>query len=216
MPFVPVSGVFQWILLFNLFNQAVSVTHDFLTGVTMDETYLNDISLALRNAWLAHVSPIQSSQISRVQSRAISQASSSAPEGQFTETSVNSGGVSEGTGAPGSVTIAVKKATLNRGRSYRGRMYVPGIPLSALSSGNADTVTSTFISNLLSALGLFYADALTADSTLMPVVVSRFSGVDPITHKPVPRTSGIKTPVAALVVNNQVDSQRRRLAGRGT
>jgi hypothetical protein len=48
------------------------------------------------------------------------------------------------------------------------------------------------------------------------VVISRFSGVDPITHRPIPRSEGITTPIDnAAFTDNKSDSQRRRLPGRG-
>jgi hypothetical protein len=47
------------------------------------------------------------------------------------------------------------------------------------------------------------------------VVVSRFSGVD-ANGDPIPRAAGVTTPITSvLVVDNIVDSQRRRLPGRG-
>jgi len=47
------------------------------------------------------------------------------------------------------------------------------------------------------------------------VVVSRFSGVDADGH-PIPRTTGVSTLVASVaIVDPVIDSQRRRLPGRG-
>ena len=47
------------------------------------------------------------------------------------------------------------------------------------------------------------------------VVASRFSGVD-AEGDPIPRAAGITTPITTvLIVDNLVDSQRRRLSGRG-
>jgi hypothetical protein len=48
------------------------------------------------------------------------------------------------------------------------------------------------------------------------VIASRFSGVDPDTGKPIPRTAGVTTNVITVVAADLViDSQRRRLPGRG-
>jgi hypothetical protein len=47
------------------------------------------------------------------------------------------------------------------------------------------------------------------------VVVSRFSGVDE-DGRPIPRVAGVSTVVLSYgVTDNNLDSQRRRLAGRG-
>jgi len=46
-------------------------------------------------------------------------------------------------------------------------------------------------------------------------VASRFSGVDG-DGKPIPRTAGVVTPISnVIVVDRVLDSQRRRLPGRG-
>jgi len=43
-----------------------------------------------------------------------------------------------------------------------------------------------------------------------------FGGVDPDTGKPIPRAEGVTTPVQSVVITDTiVDSQRRRLPGRG-
>jgi len=72
----------------------------------------------------------------------------------------------------------------------------------------------------------FMADMIAAYSQLLVggaalpvgwewVVVSRYSGTD-VNDDPVPRVTGIATLVSnVLFTNNTVDSQRRRLPGRG-
>lgn len=215
MPFVPTLGVFEWLGLLQLFNQVVQIGHHFQTTSTMDESYLGTVASDVLSAFASSFQPHLSQRISRTGAEAISQVSASSPKGVYVESAANSGGVSEATGIPASGTCCIKKATASRGRSYRGRMYMPGIPQSALVSGDANTLNSTFISNLLGDTIAFLASIAISHPELTPVVVSKFSGIDS-DGKPIPRAAGVKTPVTVYTINNQMDSQRRRLTGRGT
>lgn len=120
------------------------------------------------------------------------------------------GGVS-GEANPNNVAAVVKFGTGHTGRSFRGRNFVPAIPGSVVT---LNTLDPTFISDLLNAYG-----ALEGAGTFIPgwqwVVVSRFSGVG-LDGKPIPRASGIATPVtSATMVSDKVKSMRSREVGHG-
>jgi hypothetical protein len=105
---------------------------------------------------------------------------------------------------PGNVSLCVSFRTIMRGRSYRGRNFVAGIPITA-RVGN--TVTAGFAANIQGAYNALPASIVT--SPWEWVVVSRFTNG-------APRVAGAATPVeSAAVVDNNIDSMRRRLAGRG-
>ena len=112
---------------------------------------------------------------------------------------------------PGNVTLSVSFRTANRGRSFRGRNYIVGL--------TEDQVTGNDFATGITALFQAAYEALipvAAASDTEWVIASRFSGVDPVTGDPIPRTTGIATPVTSVVVvDNFVDSQRRRLTTRG-
>lgn len=115
-----------------------------------------------------------------------------------------------GESEPNSVAIAISFRTGLRGRSYRGRNYVSGLPVAQVTQ---NTVSSTVQADIINAYGAldFQASLVGGDW----VVVSRYSGVD-AAGKPIPRTTGIATLVSAVVITDStVDSQRRRLPGRG-
>jgi hypothetical protein len=81
---------------------------------------------------------------------------------------------------------------------------VPGIPKTAITANTVDSLTVSGIAAAYNQL-LVVADGLGADW----VVVSRF-------HDNAPRTAGVVSFInAATVVDATVDSQRRRLPGRG-
>lgn len=119
-------------------------------------------------------------------------------------------GACSGTGPdaalPNNVTAAVKWTTGLAGRSQRGRTYHLGLMESQVVGDNIAEATRA-------ALQLAYGDLRTDIDAMGPshdlVVVSRISNG-------VPRPVGQTTPITSASVDNTVDSQRRRLIGRGT
>lgn len=105
---------------------------------------------------------------------------------------------------PNNTSLAMSLRTAQSGRSFRGRNYVAGLAEDAVA-GN--TVNGSMVTALLDVW-----DSLThagGDAGWQAVVVSRISGG-------VPRTTGVTTPITSVVVfDDQVDTQRRRLPGRG-
>lgn len=109
----------------------------------------------------------------------------------------------QGAAAPNNATIAVSFRTVVRGRSGRGRNYVPAVTAANITN---NIVSGAFRSGILSAYLAMMTD-LPVDWTW--VVLSRYSNNQP-------RASGATFPVNAVVFSdNFVDSQRRRLPGRG-
>lgn len=114
---------------------------------------------------------------------------------------------------PGSCSLAVSFRTALRGRSFRGRNYVVGVPIEQMADTAA--VQSTWAAAWIAAYEEFQTTISTGGWEW--VIASRFEGVDPDTGKPIPREAGVMTPVVTItVVDFVIDSQRRRLPGRGT
>jgi hypothetical protein len=106
---------------------------------------------------------------------------------------------------PNNCSVAVSMKTARRGRSYRGRIYHIGL---AEDEVEKNDLVGNFHYNLQTA----YEDLLTTvnavpDCTM--VVVSRYSNK-------VARSVGVATAITGAVVNTKIDSQRRRLPGRGS
>jgi len=113
-------------------------------------------------------------------------------------------GAQTGDPIPGSNTVAISFKTLNAGRSYRGRNYFVGLNEGQVS-GNQITVT------VRDALRTAWSILLATSATPPPAtwgVFSRFTAG-------APRVTGVFTPITNVTVDVDVDSQRRRLAGRG-
>lgn len=116
------------------------------------------------------------------------------------------GGANVGAGEalPNNVSLCVSARTSLRGRSFRGRNYLPPLP-EQLVDGN--TVLTTAVTAILDSYNLMRADS--ASQALDMVVVSRVSNG-------VPRAQGLTTDITTFIVSDPtVDSQRRRLPGRG-
>lgn len=110
---------------------------------------------------------------------------------------------------PQNVTMAVSFRTPNRGRSFRGRNYVIGLGEGQVTN---DIVGATFVTA--------WVDGYATIPDYIPVVlgVPQWNWVIASRRSEgAPRTTGIFTSVTAVQVTDDfVDSQRRRLSGRGS
>ncbi len=105
---------------------------------------------------------------------------------------------------PSNVTVAVKLTTGLVGRSSRGRIYHVGLKEENVIG---DMIDSPFAV----ALQGFYEELLTVKIDPLDVgwvVLSRWTGL-------LPRLFAVGTKIIGVSVDQTVDSQRRRLAGRG-
>jgi hypothetical protein len=106
---------------------------------------------------------------------------------------------------PNNVAFCVSLRTEKRGRSFAGRSYVSGLTPTQVDGNYLHASTANAIIAAYENLR-----AVAATSTLPLVVASR-------KHAGVYRTLGVVTPVSAVVYKDLVlDSQRRRLPGRGS
>lgn len=113
-------------------------------------------------------------------------------------------GLLSGSPCPINATPVISHRTANRGRSYRGRTYLPGLAQS--SQLNSTQIGTAFQAGLITLAGQLASQLLLAGIT--HVVVSKFTGG-------APRITGLSTPVTTYIVDQAIDSQRRRLLGRG-
>jgi hypothetical protein len=108
---------------------------------------------------------------------------------------------------PTDSAIAVKRLTASLGRSYRGRLYWPLWDGSYLVT--ADTTGATYMNQVVLALTAFQAEV--EGDTLpceMVLISTETLGA--------PRPAGVATPIVGWAYTDlRVDSQRRRLLGRG-
>jgi hypothetical protein len=160
--------------------------------------------------WRDHYAPLVSSQVKLNEVVITDLSSDTGFQVTQAPATLITGGISTSDTEPNNVTIAVSIRTAMRGRSFRGRNYVLGITNSQISNNTMDDTTIT-------AWQAAYSELLTvaSDADAVWVVVSRFSGID-ADKKPIPRAAGIATEVTNVVLADAtLDSQRKRLPGRG-
>ena len=105
---------------------------------------------------------------------------------------------------PNNCSIALTKRTASRGRSYRGRIYFVGLSEVMVTGNN---VVSGTLSDMLTKYNNIVNITIEEDDYTM-VVCSRY-------EDGVPRVTGVATPVTNITSDGVIDSQRRRLPGRG-
>jgi hypothetical protein len=201
MPFVPVVNAVEVTVKYLYRQQICENVLGFLDndGLPTTDDLINLLSLL--QGWLNdEYMPFLSDDVVglALHARSLTTVSSPVADSAFTTT----GGIAV-PGDPNNVTLAVSFRTGIPGRSFRGRSYIIGVPSDQIAE---NTVSPTFLSNMLTAyaalppiLGTMWSHA----------VLSRFTGG-------APRVSGVASPVTSyLFTDNIVDSQRRRLPGRG-
>lgn len=105
---------------------------------------------------------------------------------------------------PGNVTAAIKWSTALRGRSFRGRSYFIGISASHVTG---DQLTA-------GARAAYESDANNLITRVLAVQGCTLVVVS-YAHNKFWRDAGLVTPITVATVDPNLDSQRRRLAGRG-
>jgi hypothetical protein len=167
------------------------------------ESDLGDLNTDLIDWWDTNVSPSLSSNLSLVEVTSTDQSSSSAPS-VVTMTAVPGGLTGEA--GPGSNCITIKFTTNERGRSGRGRNYISGLREVDV---NGNTYDAGRISELVAGYDLLRTAPLLSGAAVWNVV-SHFTAGSA-------RESGYAIPITGVsVADNAIDSQRRRLTGRGS
>jgi len=204
MPFVPVPNTALFELRYTLHGQLIENTLWFEEALPWAAGSIAAQCQVLHDWAVEHLFPSLSTDISLREVFGTSMESDTAPTGSFVPGAPPAGDVPT-VALPGNVAFGITFRTGQRGRSYRGRNYIAGIPL---SSQIGNQVSGAFATNMLGAY-----EQLTG---LIPemlgtwVVVSRFADG-------APRLVGVTSPVVqAAAADLNLDSQRRRLTGRGT
>jgi hypothetical protein len=202
MPFQPAPSILQTTLEGRMDNQlTINDLFWFSSGAITPST-VNSLLTGLSN-WLdTTLSPLLSRDMTYTRIRAVDLGS---PIGLAQEMATPFVGGVDVEAAPNNVAACVSLRTAQRGRSGRGRNFLPGIPNSVIT---LNTLDATFINNLVGAyIALPGAGVFVAGWQL--VVLSRVTGG-------VPRAAGIGIPVTDVtMVGNSVRSMRSREIGHG-
>lgn len=210
MPFVPVPDTVMVEIVFELDGQVVENTQYYTRTGAWAEGDILDLLIAVQEIVSTVLLPLLSSTLKLVRLvGTLLDAVDAIKVVRSVGTPV--GGGQAGAPLPNNSAYVVTFNTTGRGRSGRGRNYIPGLCITNEVSGN--TVSDSFRTGLLSYFNEVKAAASELGATM--VVVSRFSGVD-VNGDPIPRTVGVTKPITSFsTFDRTLDSQRRRLPGRG-
>jgi len=165
---------------------------------------LTVVSAFLTTWWFDNIRPQLSNDVALTSIIARSLESINAPSIEFDDTMPIVGSAStNGPILPHNVTVAIKWTTGLRGRSYRGRTYHPALYEGQVVGSIVDAGELTQLVDGYSAL----IPALAAEGYTL-VVYSRYANK-------LERATGVCTPITNCSADDVVDSQRRRLPGRG-
>lgn len=108
-------------------------------------------------------------------------------------------------GMPSNVTLALTGRTGFAGRSFRSRTYWIGL---CEDQCTGDAIVGAIITSLLAIMNALITRVAAIGADYELVVVSKYTNN-------APRANGITTPIQAFTTDGVIDSQRRRLLGRG-
>lgn len=172
-------------------------------SVTAGLTEMTAAAVAFANWWNNNGKPISPTTVSLVSILVKTLSTPIDPGIEYTD-GLPSAGTSAGAQLPNNATLAVKWITAFRGRSYRGRTYHIGLM-------ETQVVGNTVDPGALNLIKAAYQGLLVGlQSAGFPLVVGSKIG------NKLERFIGLSTPVVSLQIDPIVDSQRRRLPGRGS
>lgn len=201
MPFIPVDKAIEGILVYNLFGQRCINTLWFKCATNPTLQDLQDTLTVLKTFW-SQLRTASSNELSIEQVEAHDR---TAQVGLFlVDTNIISpSGGQPLPSSPGNVSLTMRFNTGYGGRSARGRNYCLGIPSQWVANNEVGAPYNPAV--------LSYYNAIITEAGnvgLTWCVASRY-------HNHAPRPLGVMTPITGVATDWVVDSQRRRLTGRG-
>lgn len=204
MAFVPIPDAMEATVEFTWDSQIVCMVFGFSTSGLEFTTQAPKVYAALNaglwpNLRLALSTGIVSSGV-----RVIDLSAANAGAAEFPPFTTPSGSVNTAS-VPNNVAACVTLSTAQRGRSYQGRKYVPGLADGSRSGNYVTLAAEEFINDGFAGL------LASAQGQGVPLVV-----LSRVANK-VPRTIGVQTLVTSAQMNDRrLDTQRRRLPGVGS
>jgi len=210
MPFVPVVNEALVETRMTYDNQDVENTLWFGFTDAIDTTALTALANMVKGWWSSGYAGLVCDQV--VLREVVATDQTTASSGQVSVSGAGDAGDIASVGMPGNVTLSVSFRTAFRGRSFRGRNYIVGIPTSQVT--DISQIIPGYETSVIAIYTQLIADATAIGWTWD--VVSRFSGVGGTPPRPIPRAAGVPTPITnVILVDRTLDGMRRRLPGRG-
>lgn len=204
MDYIPAANVAMAELRFDFGGQRCENTLYFEASASLSTTLMTTLAADLVGWWKTQMLPHHTTNMALREVFVTDLTTSTSPTVTY-GTGLPANGTNGPEALPNNCALCISFRTAARGRTGRGRNYIMGINEGQV---NQSTVDPTLVAQFVAAYNdLIGAGGLTAG--LQWCVVSRFVDGDP-------RPAALVRPItAALCVDGVIDSQRRRLPGRG-
>lgn len=199
MAYIPAPGICQAELVYVWQGEHCETVLHFEPTASLTPLLMQELGAYLVTWWDNSMQPQMSSTLQLINVKLTDMTTNVAPVINYA-TGLPLPGTGAATSLPNNVALVVTKRTLLRGRSYRGRIYHPGLT-EALVTGNS--VDGAFLGTLITVYSMLL-NFTTTGTTWDMVVVSRF-------ENNAPRTVADSNQVVSLDSDGIIDSQRRRL-----
>lgn len=201
--FIPFNNTIKLEAVYVYDSQYVENVHYFIVDETPNVDTAISLAAAYKDWWNTRLKAAMPNNLSLTMIKASVMENENDPAVEYTDGLPLVGAIGATT-LPNNCTIAVRWTTAFRGRSYQGRTYHIGIKN---SDCGASRITGAFQTTLLTA----YQDLMVLTVDVGPAVL----GVASRVSHGAPRDTGVITPVSNVFIDTVIDSQRRRLPGRG-
>jgi hypothetical protein len=210
MPFIPVANTVMSEIRMRLDGQQIENTLYWQKGGSWSSGDILTLGNALLTWWPVNYAPFVSSAVTLSEIYLTDLTSDTSGVLSVPAPTPHPAGDRSAASLPNNVALTISFRSGLRGRSNRGRNYISGLSEDAVVLNTVDAGVITDIENGYNALF-----DVASDTSSAWVIVSRYSGVDE-DGRPIPRVAGETADIlSVLVVDATVDSQRRRLPGRG-
>jgi len=203
MAFIPTPNAASAEVRFTVDGQNVENRMVFTAGSDFDASMLGDLADIIADSWATNALPLQTADLTFREVYCVDLSDAAGPVATST-TGLPAVGGASALGVPNNVSLCFQLRTAARGRSFRGRLYPCGM--------RADKVANSVWDSAYAGLW---------EAALEQLKIDAFAGgytwaVQSLKANKVPRVTGVTTVVANITtVDLIVDSQRRRLPGRG-
>jgi hypothetical protein len=202
--FIPALNTAKLELVVSAFGQRAENVLHFRKPTAWDAVSLDTLANQAFAAWDAHIAPMTSNAVTLEVIKATDVAVEDGL-GVEVDGDGHTGTHTSAAAMPLGTTAATKFSSGFTGRSRRGRAYFIGLSKDQVSNNQLATGVAADLSDMWAA---FVAD-IAADMTGVEHVIVSYC------HDNAWRTNAVVTPVTDYTTNQDIDSMRRRLTGRG-
>lgn len=203
LPFIPFTNCAEWVMRGNLSGQAAYITGAVQAAAALTPTDLLQIANDVAEWFTTDLNDFVHNLYTVDDVKVTDLTTQSSPV-YIGGSGLPDAGNLTGAIVPNNVALVISFTTVLRGRSYRGRNYVPAMAAANLSTST--TFTSTIAGDVANSFTNLHT-ALASDG-FIPVILSRF-------NNGVRRTTGVAQPITGIIGRTAVGTQRRRVIGHG-